>query len=123
MPTHFRLVQVLLVLLLWLFQLFVLPATCHHLETIRQENAPKETSQAVDRRPGQMLERHDLAEDSAREAVLKTARRGHRPTTGHYRCPIMKMMKMMMRTLVIIDDYYDEYDEYDDYDDYDDGDE
>ena len=46
---------------------------CHHLETIQQEKTTRETSQAADRRPGQILERHDLAEDSAREANLKTA--------------------------------------------------
>ena len=38
--------------------------TCHHLETIRQEKTTRETSEAVDRRPGQILECHDLAEDN-----------------------------------------------------------
>ena len=38
---------------------------CHHMETIRQENTTRETSQAVERRRGQILERHDLADDCA----------------------------------------------------------
>ena len=46
---------------------------CHHLETIRQEKMTRETSQAVERRPGQILERHDLAEDSTRQTNLETA--------------------------------------------------
>ena len=36
---------------------------CHHLKTIRQENPTRETSQAVKRRPAQIQEPHDLAED------------------------------------------------------------
>ena len=36
---------------------------CHHLETIRKENTIRKTSQAVEKRPGQIQERHDLAED------------------------------------------------------------
>ena len=32
-----------------------------------------ETSQAVERRPGQILERHDMAEDSTRQANLERA--------------------------------------------------
>ena len=36
--------------------------TCHLLDTIWQENAKMETIQAVERRPGQILEQHDLAE-------------------------------------------------------------
>ena len=39
---------------------------CRHLETIWQEKMSKKASQAVKRRPGQILERHDLAEDSTR---------------------------------------------------------
>ena len=35
---------------------------CHHLEAIRQEKTTREASQAVERRPGQILERHDMAE-------------------------------------------------------------
>ncbi len=46
---------------------------CHHLETIRQEKMTRETSHAVKRRPGQILERHDLAEDSTRQANLEEA--------------------------------------------------
>ena len=46
---------------------------CHHLETIRQERTTRETSQVVERRPGQILERHDLAEDSTRQANLEAA--------------------------------------------------
>ena len=45
---------------------------CHHLETIRQENTTRKTSKAVERRPGQILERHDLAEDSTIQANLET---------------------------------------------------
>ena len=47
--------------------------TCHHLETILQERTTRETSQAVERRPGQILERHDMAEDSTRQGDLETA--------------------------------------------------
>ena len=36
---------------------------CHHLETIWQEKSTMETSQAMERRPGQILERQDMAED------------------------------------------------------------
>ena len=45
---------------------------CHRLETIRQVETTRETSQAVDRRPGQILERHDLAEDIARGGMLRS---------------------------------------------------
>ena len=38
--------------------------TCHHLDTIRQEKATRETSQAAERRPGQILERQYLTENS-----------------------------------------------------------
>ena len=38
-----------------------------------KEKTTRETSQAAERRPGQMLERHDLAEDSTRHANLETA--------------------------------------------------
>ena len=34
---------------------------CHHVETIQQENTTREASQALERRPGQIPERHDLA--------------------------------------------------------------
>ena len=33
----------------------------------------KETSQVVERQPGQILGRHDMAEDNTREANLETA--------------------------------------------------
>ena len=46
---------------------------CHRLETMRQEKMTRETSQAVERQPGHILERHDLAEDSARQANLEAA--------------------------------------------------
>ena len=46
---------------------------CHHLETIWQEKTTRETCQAVERRTGQMPERHDMAEDSTRQANLETA--------------------------------------------------
>ena len=51
----------------------------HHLETIRQEKMSRETSQAVERRPGQILERHDMAEDSTRQGHLETLR----PSPNH----------------------------------------
>ena len=60
---------------------------CHQLETIWQETTTRETSQAVERRPGQILERHDLAEDSTKQANLETACWGLPPTTGHYGYP------------------------------------
>ena len=46
---------------------------CYHLETILQVNTTREASQAAERRPGQILERHDLAEDSTRQGNLETA--------------------------------------------------
>ena len=46
---------------------------CHHLETIWQEKTTRETSQVVERRPGQILERHELPDDSTRQAKLETA--------------------------------------------------
>ena len=63
----------------------------HHLETIWQENTSRETSQAVERRPGQILERHDMAEDSTRQGHLETTCWGLRPTTGHNGCLMMMM--------------------------------
>ena len=42
-----------------------------------------ETSQAVERRPGQILERHDMAEDRTRQGNLERECWGIRPTTGH----------------------------------------
>ena len=41
---------------------------CHHLETVRQEKTTRETSQIMERRPGQIVTGHDLAEDSTRQA-------------------------------------------------------
>ena len=46
---------------------------CHHVYPIRKENTTRETRQAVERRPGHILEGHDLAEDSPRETNLETA--------------------------------------------------
>ena len=46
----------------------------------------------VERRPGQILEGHDLEEDSARKTNLKAACPGLRPTTRHYECPTMMMV-------------------------------
>ena len=46
---------------------------CHHLETMRQETTAMETSQTVDRRPGQILEGNELADDSTIEANLEVA--------------------------------------------------
>ena len=44
---------------------------CHHLETTRQENTTRETSQAVERRPGQILESHGIEEDNTIQANLE----------------------------------------------------
>ena len=71
----------------------------HHLETIWQEKTSRETSQAVERRPGQILERHDMTEDSTRQGHLETTCWGLRPTTGHNGCLMMMMMMMMMMTM------------------------
>ena len=59
---------------------------CHHLKTIWQEKMTRETSQAVERRPGQILERHDLAEESTR---------------GHYGCLMMMMIILIMQWCVL----------------------
>ena len=64
----------------------------HHLETIWQENTSRETSQAVERRPGQILVRHDMAEDSTRQGHLETTCWGLRPTTGHNGCLMMMVI-------------------------------
>ena len=61
----------------------------HHLETIWQENTTRETSQAVERWPGQILERHDMAGDSTRQGHLETTCWGLRPITGHNGCLMM----------------------------------
>ena len=45
---------------------------CHNLETISQEKKTRETSQAMERQPGQILERHDMAENSTRQGHLET---------------------------------------------------
>ena len=44
---------------------------CHNLESIRQENTERETSDAMERRPGKLLEGHDLAKDSTTQANMK----------------------------------------------------
>ena len=49
------------------------PPVPHHFETTQQEQTTREISHAVERRPGQILKRHDLAEDSARQANLEMA--------------------------------------------------
>ena len=49
---------------------------CYHLETITNIMTRKDDKggrQAVERRPGQILERDDLAEDCTRQAKLETA--------------------------------------------------
>ena len=47
---------------------------CHHFETIQQEKLTGESSQAVGRGPGQILQRHDLtAEDRQRQDNLEAA--------------------------------------------------
>ena len=43
------------------------------LETIRQENTTRQTNHAVETRHEQILERHDLAENSTRQGNLETA--------------------------------------------------
>ena len=57
-----------------------------------QEKTTRETSQAVERRPEQILERHDMADDSTRQGNLETACWGLRSTTGHNGCLMMMMM-------------------------------
>ena len=52
------------------------------------------------RRPGQILEGHDLAENSTRQVNLETACWGIRPTTGHHGCPMMMMMMKMFRDVI-----------------------
>ena len=68
---------------------------CHQLETIWQEKTTRETSQAMERRPGQILERHDMAEESTRQGSLETACWGLCPTTGHNGCLMMMMMMIL----------------------------
>ena len=53
---------------------------------VSPEKTTRKTSQAAERRPGQILERHDLAEDCSRQANLETICRGLRPT-GTLRLP------------------------------------
>ena len=72
----------------------------HHLETIWQEKTSRETSQAVERRPGQILKRHDMAEDSTRQSHLETTCWGLRPTTGHNGCLMMMMMMNYIMKMV-----------------------
>ena len=59
-----------------------------------QENTTRETSQAVERRPGQILERHNLADDSTRLANLETACWGLRPTTAIQWWGMMMILEM-----------------------------
>ena len=54
---------------------------CHYAETVWHEKT-RETSQMMERRPGQILERHELAEDSTREANWETACWGLHPTSN-----------------------------------------
>ena len=67
----------------------------HRLETIWQEKTTRETSQAVERRPGQILERHDMTEDSTRQGHLEMTCWGLRPTTGHNGCLMMMMTGLL----------------------------
>ena len=46
-------------------------STCHHLETMWQEKTTRETSHAKEIRSGQILVRHDLAEDCTRQANVE----------------------------------------------------
>ena len=75
---------------------------CHHLETIWQEKTTRETSQAVERRSRQVLERHDMAEESTRQGNLETACWGLRPTTGHNGCLMMMKWWTFVYALDII---------------------
>ena len=43
---------------------------CYHLDTIRQENTTRDASQSAERRPGQILGRHDMAEDRTQDRVI-----------------------------------------------------
>ena len=49
------------------------------LKAMRQENK----SRSTERRPGQIPEGFDLAENSVKEANFEAARLGDRPSTGH----------------------------------------
>ena len=54
--------------------------------------------------------RHDMAEDSTRQANLATACRGLRPTTGHHGCLLMMMNDdyvCIYSTLLKVVSYYD----------------
>ena len=44
----------------------------HNLETVWQEKTTREPGQTVEILPGQVLERHDKAEDSRRQGNLET---------------------------------------------------
>ena len=46
-------------------------------------------SQAVERRPGQILERHDMAENSTRRASMEVTCWSLRPNMGYCGCPMM----------------------------------
>ena len=81
------------------------PGPLHHVESIRQDKMIRETSQVVERRPGQILEWHGLTEDSTIQANLETAWWGLRPTTGPHGCTMMLMMNCsdtMNRRLLFI---------------------
>ena len=54
---------------------------------VRQEKTTRETSQVMKRRPGQILERHDLAEDRLTLWSLAEAVAPPRDTTARY--PLM----------------------------------
>ena len=57
------------------------------------ENKWTKTNISRRRRPGQILERHNLAEDCTIQTNLEAACWGLRPNTGHYGCPMMMMME------------------------------
>ena len=56
---------------------------------------------AVERRPRQILERHDMAEKSTRQGNLETACWGLRPTTGHNCCLMMTMMMVTSASISV----------------------
>ena len=56
---------------------------------------------AVERRPRQILERRDMAEESTIHGYLETACCGLPPTTGHNGCLMMMMMMMMILWYIV----------------------
>ena len=70
---------------------------CHHLETISQEKTTTGTSQAVEKRPGLILERCDLAEDSRdRPTWRRHAEAFAQPQLARYGFLMMVMISLLV---------------------------